>query len=314
MLRRPQQQQQQQQRGGSGKKPNKKDAEEVIALQLKSSELASHRLDHQHALDEAQQAMDLAESVHADDSMDLIAPYVQLGSAYLGVGQTKNAEKYLTQAHWLALKASEPLPAVLEAKMHRSLGRLYLAKEKLAESLAHFAEDVYFSSCAFGPMDPQCCTGYFHMAILFETHDEQRCKAFRTLVARIWRAYLFRVFLSTEREGDDDADNNNSDNSDKGGRSSPDVQLDPVLEAECERHLQFLFSLHCAEDALDEIGANVCLATLLLVFVRGDASSLNVKDMLARVLRSSVPRTDDVKVQARQLRDRMHTALNPVAE
>ena len=113
--------------------------------------------------------------------MELIAPYVQVGSAYLGVGNTKSAEKFLTQAHWLALKAKSPLPAVLEAKMHRSLGRLYLAKEKLAESLAHFAEDVYFSSCAYGPMDPQCCTGYFHMAILFETHDEQRCKvSFKT--------------------------------------------------------------------------------------------------------------------------------------
>eukprot|EP01147_Barroeca_monosierra_P008472 gene8472-946_t len=279
----------------------KNDISDLISLRIKSSDLHSHRHDHDRALADAKEALSLAEA-NFDSGIHLVESHVQVGVAYLAGGNLKNAEKYLTQAHWIALKALDSIPAILEAKMHHALGRLYLAKEKLAEALAHFAEHVYFTSCAFGPLDPQCCSGYFHMGILFEGHDDQRCKSFRATVARIWRTFLYKVFRSSAQDNDGDV---------LSEKQETNFELNPVLEIECERHLQFLYSLHCSDEQaeLDTLGADVCMATLLLFLVRGDASNLNAENMLVRVLKCKTPESVEVRQQAKLLRQQLKMAI-----
>lgn len=59
-----------------------------------------------------------------------------------GLGRIKEANQYLSQAQWSVLKASGDVDPLIKSNLHRNLGQLAVAKNKLSEAKRQFAEDV----------------------------------------------------------------------------------------------------------------------------------------------------------------------------
>ena len=62
---------------------------------------------------------------------------------FVGQDQLRNAEKFLSQAHWTVLQNSHASPS-LHSQLHRNLGLLATAREEHLMAKKHFAEDVIY--------------------------------------------------------------------------------------------------------------------------------------------------------------------------
>ena len=64
----------------------------------------------------------------------------------VGLGRISEANQYLSQAQWSVLKAEQDVDPLIKCILHRNLGQLAVAKNKLGEAKRHFAEDVSSTS------------------------------------------------------------------------------------------------------------------------------------------------------------------------
>lgn len=60
----------------------------------------------------------------------------------VGLGRINEANQYLSQAQWSVLKAEQDVDPLIKCILHRNLGQLAVAKNKLGEAKRQFAEDV----------------------------------------------------------------------------------------------------------------------------------------------------------------------------
>eukprot|EP00050_Salpingoeca_kvevrii_P012487 m.22933 g.22933 ORF g.22933 m.22933 type:complete len:393 (+) comp4042_c0_seq2:1-1179(+) len=142
---------------------------------------------HELAIPAALQSVKFTQDVHGLNSPALIPAYVLLGTASLGVGDMKQAERYLTQANWAALKTTDCDSAVM-SQLYRALARLYDAKGNYPQALKLLADDVYHSALADGPTSVAAAGGYFLMARIFLTSgDMETTQAMYDRVSSIWQ-------------------------------------------------------------------------------------------------------------------------------
>eukprot|EP00056_Hartaetosiga_gracilis_P013583 m.226120 g.226120 ORF g.226120 m.226120 type:complete len:306 (-) comp13863_c5_seq4:5180-6097(-) len=283
--------------------------EELDAL-VKSSQQNEFLSETQQSLADAQYARDIAEDLYGESNIGRVEAYVQLAAALLNVDDIATCEQYLTQVHWIVVNSGKKLPATLESRIHRALGKFYLVKTQASTALAHFAEDVYFSSCAYGASDPQCCGGYFYMSIIFEEHDQIRCDRFRRILSRIWRKFLFNRFTSmvTQIRNEESIDGESVFESAQ--EDEEEGALDDVLAAECQLHSQTLYQICCGGDTFDVVGCDASLSLILLALLSGDASVLKIKTLLEKIAASPDQRAQETKHQAAFVNKHVADALS----
>ncbi|XP_078529978.1 zinc finger MYND domain-containing protein 12 [Lissotriton helveticus] len=142
--------------------------------------------------------------VHGLRSLQLVPAYLLLAETATGMGVYSQAEEYLSHADWTVLKNPDCSPTLL-AKLHRIHGTLlFFSKGNMTEALRHFANDIYYSSCAYGAGDIRTAPGYFHMANIFlRQRKEDVADSFYAEVTEIWHAHLSKMLqgrLQNSRE------------------------------------------------------------------------------------------------------------------
>ncbi|XP_033764083.1 zinc finger MYND domain-containing protein 12-like [Pecten maximus] len=148
---------------------------------------------HEQAVPAAMQSLRFAIDVHGLASIELVPSYLILGEASIGLGRLSQAEEYLAQAQWTALKTPECSNAI-KSKLYRNLGLLYAAKGQYDDSLRQHADDIYHASEEFGTDDIRTSGGYYHMANVF--FRQGRMDIADTLyrqVAEIWYRHLLQI-------------------------------------------------------------------------------------------------------------------------
>ncbi|ELV12367.1 Zinc finger MYND domain-containing protein 12 [Tupaia chinensis] len=146
---------------------------------------------HEDAVPAALHSLRFRMNVYGLSSVELVPAYLLLAEASLGLGQTVQAEEYLSQAQWTVLKSTHCSNATYSL-LHRNLGLLYMAKKNYEEARYHLANDIYFASCAFGTEDIRTSGGYFQLANIF--YGLNKLDLADTLytkqVSEIWHKYL----------------------------------------------------------------------------------------------------------------------------
>jgi len=101
----------------------------------------------------------------------------------------------LTQANFLVSKnGGAGVSSETKAALYRVLGRLYTVRGNGPLALRFLADDIYFSSLAYGPTDIKTAGGYVYMAMVFEAtgqpNDAKKSETLLDTTEKIWRAHL----------------------------------------------------------------------------------------------------------------------------
>ncbi|VFV41041.1 zinc finger mynd domain-containing [Lynx pardinus] len=191
---------------------------------------------HEAAVPAALHSLRFRMNLHGLSSVELVPAYLLLAEASLGLGQTVQAEEYLSQAQWTVLKSMECSYAI-QSLLHRNLGLLHIAKENYEEARYHLANDIYFASCAFGTEDIRTSGGYFHLAnIFYGLKKLDVADTLYTKVSEIWSKYLNNRYqvLSEARIQQIDL---------LGKRFETDTGLDEAQEAEAIQILTSVWNI-----------------------------------------------------------------------
>lgn len=158
------------------------------------------------AVTAAIEALKMGSELHGHHSLALIPLILQLASCCIDVGNLKKAETCLTQASFIVSKAGAECTSEVRSSLYRVLGRLYTAHQNAPLALQFLADDVYYSSLAYGPADVKTAGGYAQMAAVFQlsghAHDAGKAAALLDTVERIWRGFL--VTMLRDRDGETD--------------------------------------------------------------------------------------------------------------
>jgi len=138
----------------------------------------------------ALQALKFAIEIYGNEATELVAAYLLLAEANLGLRRLKIAEEFLSMANWNILKHPD-VGSSMMSSLQRNFGRLYAAQQRYNEALQAFATDIYYSSLEFGPENIRSAPSYFHMGKVFQYHQKlERAAAFYTKVVEIYAAFL----------------------------------------------------------------------------------------------------------------------------
>ncbi|GAB1602245.1 zinc finger MYND domain-containing protein 12-like, partial [Argonauta hians] len=125
-----------------------KQEDEMRQLNVEIIQTAATRARHllfkgQHglAVPAALHSARFSQKIFGPSSMELIPSYLCLGEACIGLGKLSEAERYLSQADWIAV-SNPKCPSSILYNLHRNLGLLYAAKGDYDEAARHFADDV----------------------------------------------------------------------------------------------------------------------------------------------------------------------------
>lgn len=112
------------------------------------------------------QALKFALDVHGPGSLELVAPYLLIAEANLGLARYSVAEEFLLHARWAVAKA----PACsneLKAHLARSFGKLYAAGERYDDAIRQLALDAYHLSLEHGPEHVDVGVSYYYIGDVF---------------------------------------------------------------------------------------------------------------------------------------------------
>ncbi|EGB11445.1 hypothetical protein AURANDRAFT_4228, partial [Aureococcus anophagefferens] len=142
------------------------------------------------ALPGAIQALAFLKDIHGEGAVEMIAPYLQLAEANLGLGRFQQAEEFLSLANWSILKNPD-CSNNLRSQLHRNFGKLYSAQGKLDQALVELSHDIYCSSLEAGPEHIDTSAGYYHTAsVFYAQHRIENALAFYDKVVDIWYKFL----------------------------------------------------------------------------------------------------------------------------
>ena len=142
------------------------------------------------ALPGAQQELKFLRELYGGEAIELVAGYLRMAEANVGLGRFQAAEQFLSMANWSITKNPDASNA-LRSKLHRNFGKVYAARGKLDEALDELAKDIYCSSLASGPEHVDCAPGYFHAAgVFYAQHRIEHALAFYDKVVDAWYKFL----------------------------------------------------------------------------------------------------------------------------
>ena len=142
------------------------------------------------ALPGAQQEMKFLRELYGEGAVELVAAYLRMAEANVGLARYQQAEQFLSMANWSILKNPDASNA-LRSKLHRNFGKVYAARGKLDEALDELAKDIYCSSLASGPEHVDASPGYFHAAsVFYAQHRIEHALAFYDKVVDAWYKFL----------------------------------------------------------------------------------------------------------------------------
>ncbi|XP_038602944.1 zinc finger MYND domain-containing protein 12 isoform X2 [Tachyglossus aculeatus] len=145
---------------------------------------------YEESLPAALHSLRFSINVYGLNSIELVPAYLLLAEANIGLSRIIQAEEFLSQAQWTLLKSPECSDATL-SKLHRNFGFLNVAKGNDDESLYHFANDIYYASCAYGMENINTAGEYFHMANVFRRQNKMDvADSLYAKVIEIWREHL----------------------------------------------------------------------------------------------------------------------------
>ncbi|VDD74500.1 unnamed protein product [Mesocestoides corti] len=169
----------------------RKKMEEIQHIQLKMVQItkrAGQRLlllgMPQEAVPAALQCLKFSSSAYGMASVELVVPYLILAESSLMLKRIDQAESYLAQAQWTMLKTQHECPHAIRSALHRKMGLLYTAKGEYQAALESLAQDIFYSSCAYGPNHIRTAGGYFQMASVFYKSHCKDIEFVRNLVDR----------------------------------------------------------------------------------------------------------------------------------
>ncbi|XP_028921646.1 zinc finger MYND domain-containing protein 12 isoform X2 [Ornithorhynchus anatinus] len=148
---------------------------------------------YEEALPAALHSLRFSINVHGLNSVELVPSYLLLAEANIGLSRIIQAEEFLSKAQWTILKSPECSDAIL-SKLHRNFGFLCVAKRNDDESLYHFANDIYYASCAYGTENINTSGEYFYMANVFYRQNKMDvADSLYAKVIEIWRKHLDKL-------------------------------------------------------------------------------------------------------------------------
>ncbi|KAH8076542.1 hypothetical protein JL721_550 [Aureococcus anophagefferens] len=153
------------------------------------------------ALPGAIQALAFLKDIHGEGAVEMIAPYLQLAEANLGLGRFQQAEEFLSLANWSILKNPD-CSNNLRSQLHRNFGKLYSAQGKLDQALVELSHDIYCSSLEAGPEHIDTSAGYYHTAsVFYAQHRIENALAFYDKVVDIWYKFLVSARSNADLAG-----------------------------------------------------------------------------------------------------------------
>ncbi|CEL93868.1 unnamed protein product [Vitrella brassicaformis CCMP3155] len=163
---------------------------EVLDLCTETAQKFLVQGNYQLAVPGALHSLKLAIATYGSEALELVPSYLLLAEANLGLRRLKVAEEFLSLANWSLVKHPEAGPALM-SNLQRNFGRLYAAQQRYNESLEAFASDIYYSACEFGPQSVRTAPSYFHMARVFQSHQQlDRAHALYNKVLQIYNKWL----------------------------------------------------------------------------------------------------------------------------
>jgi len=148
------------------------------------------------AIPAAMQSLHTAVDLYGLSSIELVPSYLILGRASIGLDKLEQAEEYLLQAQWTALKNIGNSNKMKHRICHH-FGLLYAAKGLTNEALRHLANDIYYASEEYGTSDIHTSGGYFHMGnIYYSQGDIATASSLFEQVTEIWHHYLQNIIES----------------------------------------------------------------------------------------------------------------------
>eukprot|EP00002_Diphylleia_rotans_P004647 TRINITY_DN1352_c0_g1_i2.p1 TRINITY_DN1352_c0_g1~~TRINITY_DN1352_c0_g1_i2.p1 ORF type:complete len:265 (-),score=62.91 TRINITY_DN1352_c0_g1_i2:275-1069(-) len=157
-----------------------------------------HQCKYEPAIPAALQSLRFSIAIYGTGTIELVASYLLLGEASIGLQRYQQAEEYLSLAKWSVLKSPE-CSNEIKSQLHRNFGRLYASQGKPEEALRELASDVYFMSSAVGAEHVKTSGGYYQMANVF--HSTERVEQSLALFAKvvdIWYKYLTAIHQDAE--------------------------------------------------------------------------------------------------------------------
>ncbi|XP_065830029.1 zinc finger MYND domain-containing protein 12-like isoform X2 [Oscarella lobularis] len=112
------------------------------------------------------QLLKVAIEAYGMSSVQLISPYVLIGSAALGLEKIPQAEKYLSQAQWILLR-HPGCDATFTSLVCRHLGLLYMSQGNYERARKMIADDIYHLTMKYGIDDVRVAMGYYHLGNSF---------------------------------------------------------------------------------------------------------------------------------------------------
>ncbi|XP_031560432.1 zinc finger MYND domain-containing protein 12-like isoform X2 [Actinia tenebrosa] len=148
---------------------------------------------YDRAVPAALQSLKFSIDIYGLSSIELVPSYLILGEASIGLGKLSQAEEYLAQAEWTALK-TPGCGDDIKSRLYRNLGLLNAANGDYTEALTYFADDIYHSSRKHGTDDIHTSGGYFHMANVFNRQNKLDIAfSLYNQVTDIWYEHLSRL-------------------------------------------------------------------------------------------------------------------------
>ncbi|BHF67713.1 Zinc finger MYND domain-containing protein 12 [Sparganum proliferum] len=152
----------------------RKKKEETLQLQIQMVELTQmigQKLlfegKPEEAVPAALQCLKFTVDAYGLASVELVTPYLILAESSIGLNRLDQAEAYLAQAQWTMLKTQHQCSNAIRSQLQRKLALLFAAKGDYQAALESLAQDIYYSSCDFGPNHIRTSGGYFQMAEVF---------------------------------------------------------------------------------------------------------------------------------------------------
>nr|XP_004212254.2 zinc finger MYND domain-containing protein 12 [Hydra vulgaris] len=233
---------------------------------------------YEYAIPAAMQTLKFTMEVYGSASIELASPYLMLGESCIGLLRLLQADEYLHQAQWIILKNSF-CDNSIKSRMHRNFGMLFATQKKHTEALHHFAQDIYYSSLAFGTNNIRTSGGYFHMAnVFYQQNKRETAYSLYGQLTSMWNDTLFKMVeqLSVEAANLPQKkliDNSNEDN----------CFLDEVQGAEAVKILHTILDLHENQKPpfLKELTKNLFTLAMLYTILE---NFVKAKEFLSKAL------------------------------
>ncbi|XP_019851502.1 PREDICTED: zinc finger MYND domain-containing protein 12-like isoform X1 [Amphimedon queenslandica] len=172
------------------KKHQQQTRDRITEMALTEARKHLHNEDYTLAFPPSLLALKLLTDTHGPAHLELTPALLLLAQSSLGQDQLRNAEKFLSQAHWTVLQNSQT-SASLHSQLHRNLGLLAAAREEYLMAKKHFAEDIYQSSIAYGTQSIKTVGGLFQLGNIFLKEDKPVvAQSFFNEVIKIWLIHL----------------------------------------------------------------------------------------------------------------------------